>query len=230
MFAICHGMLRVIPFWAIPFALVCQPAYGLEVESYYGKYDVKQKDIRGASKSLDGPHAETWPSAPKPKRAYKIGVLFPHLKDPYWLAVNYGIIERAKETGVTIKLLEAGGYRRLGDQRRQLTSDLIKDKVDGIILAAISYDKFDKPVEEVNGKGIPVVEVINDIRASSIRAKRLSPSSTWGTRRGSTCGRIQREKTSRLLSSPAPKDRDGRRTPCSDFSRHLREAREQRAS
>ena len=147
--------------------------YVLEVESYYGAYDVAKKELGVACKSLNGPHAEDWPEAAEPARPYHIGVLFPHFRDPYWLAVNYGIIAEARRLGVSITLLDADGYGNLGDQRRQLTSDVVDMQVDGIILASIDYEKLDDAVEEVVNKGIPVIEVINDIKAATIKAKAL---------------------------------------------------------
>ena len=86
------------------------PEYELNVESYYGNYEISKKDPRGVSKSLQGPVLESWPEAPKAARPYRIGVLFPHFKDSYWLAVNYGIIAEARRTGVDMQLLDAGGY------------------------------------------------------------------------------------------------------------------------
>lgn len=166
--------------WSATFLISCVffvlgaiSVYALEVNSYYGTYDASQKEVGRPSTSLEGPVRETWNPPAKANRPYKIGVLFPHLKDPYWLAVNYGIISEAKKLGVGIKLMTAGGYRRHGNQRRQLTKDLMQEGVDGVILAAISYNKIDKNVGQVNAKGIPVVEVINDILAPTIKAKAL---------------------------------------------------------
>ena len=58
----------------------------LDVLSFYGTYDASQKDISGAARSLNGPIEEQWPAPPQPDENYSIGVLFPHLKDPYWLS------------------------------------------------------------------------------------------------------------------------------------------------
>jgi len=178
----------------------------LDVESYYGRYDTSQKDMGRASRSLEGPVAEKWPSPPKPKRPYFIGVLFPHLKDPYWLAVDYGIIQRARTIGVSIKLLEAGGYRRLGDQRKHLTQVLVDAKVDGIILASISYDKLDKAVEEVIGRGVPIVEVINDIFAPKISAKALVSFHDMGYRAGEFVLQDARGRDVKIAFLPGPED------------------------
>ena len=40
-------------------------------------------------------------------------VSFPHMKDAYWMAVDYGVIDEAKRQGVGLQLVEAGGYTDL---------------------------------------------------------------------------------------------------------------------
>lgn len=151
--------------------LVVRAADAWKVKSYYGTYDVKTKKPGLPATSLKGPKDEVWKS-PKPKRPYTIGVSFPHLKDPYWLAVNYGIIDQAKALGVGIQLVAAGGYTEITQQINQV-EDLASQKVDGVILAAISYSGQDQLVDKINAEGIPVMEVINDIQAPKIRAKAL---------------------------------------------------------
>ena len=43
-------------------------------------------------------------------RAWRICASIPHLKDDYWLAVNFGLVNEAKQLGVALNLYEAGGY------------------------------------------------------------------------------------------------------------------------
>lgn len=144
----------------------------LQVNSYYGKYDVAQKKPGFPAPSLQGPVAETW-ITPTPKKPYRIGVLFPHLKDSYWVAADYGIMSHAKALGVNITLHEAGAYINFGNQKMQLTALATGKKVDGIILASVDYTKMDQTVAEVVNSGVPVIELINDIRAPKITAKSL---------------------------------------------------------
>jgi protein TorT len=47
------------------------------------------------------------------------------------------------------------------------------DKVEGIILACLDYQKMDPFVATVTAAGIPVVALINDIRAAKITAKSM---------------------------------------------------------
>jgi protein TorT len=149
-----------------------KPWWPVKVNSYYGTYDVKTKTAGRPAKSLTGPKVEDWVPPQKANKPYTIGVSFPHLKDPYWLAVNYGIISEAKRLGVGIRLVAAEGYTDLAGQVRQV-ENLSQQGVDGIILAAISYAATDPLVGEITKKNIPVVEVINDIQAPAITAKAM---------------------------------------------------------
>ena len=151
-------------------ALPCVAADPM-VDSWYGTYDAMRKNGGFPSKSLEGPKSEAW-KTPTPKRPYHIGVLFPHLKDSYWLAANYGIVDHARKLGLRITLKEAGGYENFGNQRSQLTKLASAGGVDGIILASVSYDTMDAALEMVSRK-VPVIELINDIRAPSIKGKSL---------------------------------------------------------
>ena len=60
-----------------------------------------------------------------------------------------------------------------GNQRAQLERLMTRDKVDGIILAAVDYHKTDPFVKAVRQTGIPVVGLINDIYSPEINAKSL---------------------------------------------------------
>lgn len=148
------------------------PWWPVKVNSYSGTYDATQKAAGKPAKSLDGPKSEEWTPPAKANRPYTLGVSFPHLKDPYWLAVNYGIVKEAERLGIGIQLVAAGGYTELQKQVDQV-ENLSQQKVDGIILASISYAALDPLVDETVKKGKPVIEVINDIQAPSIKAKAL---------------------------------------------------------
>jgi protein TorT len=161
----------VVGVFTVVFALVVCAAGGWPVQSYYGTYDVKTKKPGRPAASLVGPKDEIW-KTPTAAKDYLIGVSFPHLKDPYWLAVDYGIIDEARKLGVGIQLVAAGGYTEITQQINQV-ENLASQKVNGIILAAISYSGEDQLVGGIVDRGIPVIEVINDIQAPKIRAKAL---------------------------------------------------------
>ena len=47
---------------------------------------------------------------------WHICVLFPHMKDSYWVAVNYGVMDEARRLGIKATLFSAGGYTELNKQ------------------------------------------------------------------------------------------------------------------
>src|SRR5262249_7731808 len=49
----------------------------------------------------------------KAEKPYKLCVLFPHMKDSFWVAVAYGIVKQAEAMNVNMNLFEAGGYENL---------------------------------------------------------------------------------------------------------------------
>ena len=56
----------------------------------------------------------------KADKKWNICVSFPHMKDAYWLAVDYGVSEEAKDLGIAMHLVEAGGYTNLSKQISQI--------------------------------------------------------------------------------------------------------------
>ena len=47
----------------------------------------------------------------KAAKPWNICVLFPHMKDTFWVAVDYGVVEEAKRMGVNMTLYQAGRIR-----------------------------------------------------------------------------------------------------------------------
>lgn len=167
---------------ALVFVSITGLAQAFTVQAYYGKYDVKTKKANKVATSLKGPKKEEW-KVPKAKKSYHIGVSFPHLKDPYWLAVDYGIVSEAKKLGVNMDLVAANGYNDLNGQINQV-QNLANRGVDAIILGGISYSAEDNLVSALAKKKIPVIEVINDIQAKDISAKALVSFYTMGYKAG----------------------------------------------
>jgi protein TorT len=158
--------------WGLtPLAVIAEDvAEGIQVNAYYGVYDATLKKQGFPSPSLKEPVIETW-QPPVPKKSYHIAALVPHHNDSYWVTVNYAYMTHAKELGVTLSLYEAGSYANFGNQREQLTTLAQGKHVDGIILSSVDYAKMDRYVEMAVDKGVPVVNLINDIRAPKIYAK-----------------------------------------------------------
>lgn len=117
-------------------------------------------------------------------RPWRFCVLYPHLKDAYWLSVNYGMVEEARRLGVSFDVFEAGGYPNLSRQIEQLKG-CASQEFDGVILGAVSYAGLTADVERI-ARLKPVIAAVNDIDDSGITAKASVP---W-TEMGAAAGRF----------------------------------------
>ena len=119
----------------------------------------------------------------KASKKWDICVSFPHMKDAYWLAVDYGVVDEAKRTGVKMQLVEAGGYTNLNKQISQI-EDCVARGANAVIIGAISYDGLNNVVHEVRAKGIPVIDVINGMSSPELSAKSLVSFGEMGYKAG----------------------------------------------
>jgi protein TorT len=95
-------------------------------------------------------------------KKWKICVLFPHMKDSYWAATNYGTLLEAQRDKVSYQMFEAGGYDNLAKQVSQM-QDCITQSYDAIILGAISSKGLCAQIASALSKSIPVVDFINGV-------------------------------------------------------------------
>ncbi len=106
----------------------------------------------------------------KARRAWKLCVVVPHLKDAYWLAVNYGMIDEARRLGVSMQVLEAGGYPNLARQRSLVQACAEAADMDAVILGTVSFDGLSDLLREVSRRK-PVLATVNDIADAGLAAK-----------------------------------------------------------
>jgi len=119
----------------------------------------------------------------KASQKWDICVSFPHMKDAYWLGVDYGITEEAKRLGVKANVVEAGGYTELNTQISQI-EDCVSAGADAVIIGAISYDGLNNVVGEIRAKDIPVIDVINGMSSDQLSAKSLVSFGEMGAKAG----------------------------------------------
>lgn len=117
-------------------------------------------------------------------RPWRFCVLYPHLKDAYWLSVNYGMVTEARRLGVAFDVFEAGGYPNLARQIEQLKG-CASAEFDAVILGTVSYEGLTAEVERI-ARLKPVIAAVNDINDSGITAKASVP---W-TEMGAAAGRF----------------------------------------
>jgi len=127
--------------------------------------------------------AITYNALDKAEKPWNICVSFPHMKDAYWLGVDYGVADEAARLGVKMNLVEAGGYTELNNQISQI-EDCVTGGADAVVIGAISFDGLNNVIGEVTAKGIPVIDLVNGVSSSDISAKSLVTFRTMGFETG----------------------------------------------
>ncbi|MDC5852175.1 TMAO reductase system periplasmic protein TorT [Vibrio europaeus] len=91
----------------------------------------------------------------------RICAIYPHLKDSYWLSVNYGMVDEADKQDVDLRVLEAGGYLNLEKQREHMAL-CVKWGADAIILGTVAPDLFYSSLSSVSSS-VPVFATVNKL-------------------------------------------------------------------
>lgn len=102
-------------------------------------------------------------------RKWRLCTSYPHMKDSYWLSVNYGMVEEARRLGVALSVVEAGGYPNLARQLSQIR-DCAAGDVDALVVGTVSFEGLTDALLEIAAR-IPVIAVVNDIADPGVTAK-----------------------------------------------------------
>lgn len=161
--------------------------YPIEVDVWQPPFNDMQQRVQKMYVPLD-----------KAQKKWRISVFIPHLKDAYWLGVNYGLIDEARRLGVSLSIYEAGGYDRLDVQRRQIEEGLA-EKPDGLIIGAISFDGLNDIVKKVHDRGIPIIDSINGMSSPHITARVAADFRDLGFQAGAYLLKLQ-QKTAKPMA------------------------------
>lgn len=124
----------------------------------------------------DAPAAETpgraAPALPAiaPSQPWELCAVYPHLKDSYWLAINYGMVEEARALGVGLRVLEAGGYENLARQRERVSSCITDAGIDALLVGTVSFAGLNDLLAPYRALH-PVIGAVNDIDAAVVSGK-----------------------------------------------------------
>lgn len=118
------------------------------------------------ARAIREPYAPSLPAT----RPWKLCIAFPHIKDAYWLGVNYGMVEEARRLGVELRFFDAGGYPNLQEQRAQVRACGARPEVNALILGTVSFNGLSDLVKDVSRR-IPVLATVNDVNNEGIAAK-----------------------------------------------------------
>ena len=122
-------------------------------------------DYSSASRIID------YQPTTKASRVWHLCIAYPHLKDAYWLNVNYGMVQEAKRLGVAFTLVEAGGYPHLERQRQQIEQCTAEGEgTDALIVGTVTFRGLNQSITRI-AETMPVLATVNDIEDTGITAK-----------------------------------------------------------
>ena len=101
---------------------------------------------------------------------WRICAVLPHVKDPYWVAADYGLVTEAERLGIELNVYEAGGYTELANQLNQI-DDCVAAGAQAVIIGAISFDGLDAKVKQLRQDGILVIDGLNGISDEGVDAR-----------------------------------------------------------
>lgn len=119
----------------------------------------------------------------KASKPWSICVSFPHMKDPFFLAANYGMVEQAKQLGVRVQTLDAGGYTGLNTQISQI-ENCVAGGADAVVMVAIARDGMNNLLAQLKAKNIPVIDAVNGVSSKDTVARVLTSPRDEGLRAG----------------------------------------------
>ncbi|EPF2928434.1 TMAO reductase system periplasmic protein TorT [Vibrio navarrensis] len=91
----------------------------------------------------------------------KLCAIYPHLKDSYWLSVNYGMVLAAQRLNVELRVLEAGGYPNVTKQQQQL-QQCRQWGAQAILLGTVDSHAFYDDLQRWSGE-VPVFATVNQL-------------------------------------------------------------------
>lgn len=103
-------------------------------------------------------------------KPWRLCVVVPHVKDAYWLGVNYGMVDEARRLRVELRFAEAGGYSQLEVQRAQIRACATDAGTDALIVGAVDRDVMTPELRSVSAR-MPVIGTVNAIASDGIAGK-----------------------------------------------------------
>ncbi|WP_035387367.1 TMAO reductase system periplasmic protein TorT [Ferrimonas senticii] len=95
----------------------------------------------------------------------KICALLPHIKDSYWLSVNQGLVEQARQAGVQLWVQDAGGYPNQQQQQQQFLQ-CQQWQADVVLLGSVSL-RLPPAMAELVAQ-TPTISLVNQIEQAPL--------------------------------------------------------------
>lgn len=106
-------------------------------------------------------------------KPWHLCVAFPHMKDAYYVAKDYGVVLEAKRQGVAATIMAASGYEAVTEQIQQI-EDCVARGGNAVLVNAVSKSGLNGLIEELHKKKIPVLDLGNGVTSELIAAAALA--------------------------------------------------------
>ncbi|BBO79902.1 TMAO reductase system periplasmic protein TorT [Desulfosarcina ovata] len=141
--------------------------------------------------------------AEKASKPWKLYALLPHMKDGYWVSVNYGLVEEAKRLGVKLTILQAGGYSEMAKQVNQY-DDCLSTNPDAILIAPIAESGLAAKIEKTAKTGLVQIGFVNPIKTAPVTSKIFVDYATKGRQTGEYLAKLFVERKGKVVAFPGP--------------------------
>ncbi|MCL6284157.1 TMAO reductase system periplasmic protein TorT [Ruegeria sp. 2012CJ41-6] len=138
-----------------------------------------------------------------PTKKWKLCAVYPHIKDSWWIAVNYGQVSEAQRQGAELTIFEAGGYTNLNQQISQF-DDCVALGADAILVSVISEAGLANQIEEATNNGTVIVGVGNPIFEAKVTSKIFTDQELMGFTGGQLVREMFGEDPARVVQFPGP--------------------------
>jgi protein TorT len=109
-------------------------------------------------------------TAPQPSRGWTVCAVYPHLKDNYWLAVNFGMADEARRLGIGLTVRAANGYEDLEQQRARVRECTTDTRTDALLVGTVSFSGLNDLLQAYGARH-PVLALVNDIDSAAVHGK-----------------------------------------------------------
>lgn len=140
---------------------------------------------------------------PRAEKPWNICVLFPHMKDTFWVAVDYGVVQEAKHLGVNMTLYQAGGYTNLPKQLSQF-DDCLAGNFDAVVVGPISEAGVMKEFQKGMATGKPIISTVNPAPKAQVTSKMYVDFVTMGEQTGNYLVKYLNGKEAKVGAFPGP--------------------------
>lgn len=142
------------------------------------------------------------PIAPASK-PWSLCAVLPHMKDGYWVSVDYGLVAEAKRLGVKLTILQAGDYSQLAKQVSQY-DDCVSSGADAVLIAPISEAGLAEKIKESADKGLVQIGFVNPIKTAPVNSKIFVDYATKGRQTGAYLAEVLGEAGGGVVALPGP--------------------------